>query len=893
MQTGWSHRVDEEHGQGQASQKAPLEALADELWEHDDKPTEDDVFEAFAEWAAEQGKELWPHQEEAVLSLMMGEHVVLGTPTGSGKSLVAQSLLFKALCLGGGRAYYTAPIKALVNEKYFDMCDAFGQDNVGMITGDIVVNPEATIICCTAEILAMDSLRWEGADDAGYVVMDEFHYFGDIDRGWAWQVPLLELPDVQFLLMSATLGDMTQVKELLEERTGGSVTLVTDAPRPVPLAFEYVETPLEGTVELALREAKDPLYIVHFSQRAALESARHLASFGVASKEQREAVKDACKGFDFSTAFGKALQRLLGLGVGVHHAGMLPRYRLLVEKLSQQGLLRVICGTDTLGVGINVPIHTVLVTSLTKYDGRKQRRLQAREFHQIAGRAGRAGFDTEGDVLVQAPDYAIENARMRAKCGGDEKKIRKLKLKQPRPGMVTWNKAAFDKVVTSPPEALRPRMKVSHAMMLALAQRGGDVRKRAAELVELSLQSDAEKAALIAQANEIVDILVNAQVLGVERLDDGTDDYYVAADLPDDLALDQPLSPFLLAAIELLDPESDDYTLDLISLAEAITENPRQLLYAQERAAKAKAIAEMKASGVPYEERVEKVEEVTYPKPLEDLLAGAFAMYCEEVPWALDYEIAPKSVLREIVEGGHTFKSYVAAYKIADSEGTLLRYLADVYRILDRTIPYDKCTDLLEEVISWLHMTVIGTDRSLFEDWGSIGEPTEDVAAPGAASVVADRKGLTLLVRNALFTRVKLMAAPGAAAQAATSTLLLDGFEVETEEPEVLSEDIAAAAAALGELDAEWGFGERAWRELLDELYGAHSFVRTDADARSSTYFELDTTHEQDDHVWHVRQLLLDDAGDLDFRIEADLDLDATQQQAEAVFKAYEVFALG
>ncbi|MDO4532554.1 MAG: DUF3516 domain-containing protein [Coriobacteriia bacterium] len=882
----------DEYGQEYDSMKAPLEALADELWSHDADPTEDDVFEAFASWAADEGKELWPHQEEAVLSLMMGEHVILGTPTGSGKSLVAQSLLFKALCLGSGRAYYTAPIKALVNEKYFDMCDAFGQSNVGMITGDIVVNPEAPIVCCTAEILAMDSLRWEGADNAEYVVMDEFHFFGDIDRGWAWQVPLLALTNVQYLLMSATLGDMTRVKELIEERTGGSVSLVTDAPRPVPLAFEYVETPLESTVELALREGKDPLYIVHFSQRAALESARHLASFGVADKEQRQAVKDACKGFDFSTAFGQALQRLLGLGVGVHHAGMLPRYRLLVEKLSQQGLLRVICGTDTLGVGINVPIHTVLVTSLTKYDGRKQRRLKAREFHQIAGRAGRAGFDTEGDVLVQAPDYAIENARLRAKCGGDEKKLRKLKLKQPRPGMVTWNKAAYDKLVVSPPEALRPRMKVTHAMVLALAQRGGDVRAHMADLIALSLQSDEEKAALVAQANEIVDILVNAQVLGVERLDDGADDYYVAAELPEDLALDQPLSPFLLAAIELLDPEDDDYTLDLISLAESIAENPRQLLYAQERAAKARAIAEMKASGVPYEERVEKVEEVTYPKPLEDLLTGAFAMYCEEVPWALDYEIAPKSVLREIVEGGHTFKSYVAAYKIADSEGTLLRYLADVYRILDRTIPYSKCTDLLEEVISWLHMTVIGTDRSLFEDWSTVGEPAEDVAAPGAVAVVADRKGLTLLVRNALFARVKLMAAPGLAAQARTSTLLLDGFEVESEEAEIASEDLAESAASLGELDAEWGFGERAWREMLERFYDEHELLRADADARSSAYFELDTANEEDAHVWHVRQLLLDDAGDLDFRIEADLDLDASQQRAEAVFKNYQVFCL-
>ena len=855
---------------------------ADELFDPDRVPTEDEMLDAFAEWAEEEGRPLWPHQEEAVLALMTGEHVILGTPTGSGKSMVAQALLFKAICQGDRRGYYTAPIKALVNEKYFDLVALFGQENVGMITGDVVVNPEASLICCTAEILAMDSLRWEGADNVGYVVMDEFHYFGDVDRGWAWQIPLL---------MSATLGDTSAIAELLERQTGTPVTPVLDAPRPVPLSYTYVETSLEATVELALRARKDPLYIVHFSQRAALESARSLASFGVADKEQCKAVKAACRGVDFSTAFGKTLQRLLGLGVGVHHAGMLPRYRLLVERLAQQGLLSVICGTDTLGVGINVPIHTVLITALTKYDGHKQRRLKAREFHQIAGRAGRAGFDDEGDVVVQAPDYAIENARLRAKAGGDEKKLRKLKLKKPEPGKVTWNEQVFDKLVAAQPEQLHPRMKMSHAIVLSLAQRGGDVRKRLAELVELSLQAPGEKTALVAQGNEIADILVAAQVLGCEAGPDGADEYFVLADLPEDLALDQPLSPFLLAALELLDPESPDYTLDVISMVESIAENPRQLLFAQERAARARAIAEMKASGVPYEERMEKVDEVSYPKPLEELLANAFAMYCESVPWALDYELAPKSVLREMVEEGHTFKSYVAAYKVADSEGTLLRYLADVYRILDRTVPYDKCTDLLEEVISWLHMTVIGTDRSLFEDYNDV-EAAAEVAAPGTTSVVADRKGLTLMARNALFARVKLAARPGLRAQAAGSTLLLDGFEVEEGDVAVDARDIAGAAAALGDLDGAWGFGERAWRGLLEDFYDAHDFLRADADARSAAYFELDAADEESNHVWHLRQLFLDDAGDLDFRIEADLDLDASQDQAEAVFRELRAFAL-
>ena len=194
--------------------------------------------------------------------------------------------------------------------------------------------------------------------------MDEFHFYGDRDRGWAWQVPLLTLPHVQFLLMSATLGDTSAIAGMLERQTGRPVEFVLDAPRPVPLSFEFVETPLETTVELAVRKGAAPIYAVHFAQDEALNSAQSLANYGISTKEQREALKDAIAGTNFSTAFGKTLKRLLLAGVGVHHAGMLPRYRLLVEKLAQQGLLPVICGTDTLGVGINVPIHTVLLTEI-------------------------------------------------------------------------------------------------------------------------------------------------------------------------------------------------------------------------------------------------------------------------------------------------------------------------------------------------------------------------------------------------------------------------------------------------------------------------------------------------------------------------------------------------
>ena len=686
----------------------------------------EEALDLFLGWAESRGIELWPHQEEALLSLAAGDHLILGTPTGSGKSMVALGMCFMSVCTDR-RAYYTAPIKALVSEKFFDLVDLFGRENVGMITGDASINAGAPIICCTAEILANQALREGEKCDVGCVAMDEFHFYADPDRGWAWQVPLLTLPHAQFLLMSATLGDTSAIAEALSAHTGGrTVGTIADAPRPVPLSYEFVDTALEGTVELALRAGEAPLYIVHFAQDAALSSAQSLASYGVSTKEQRKAIKEAIKGTRFTTTFGKTLQRLLGCGVGVHHAGMLPRYRLLVEKLAQQGLLPVICGTDTLGVGINVPIHTVVLTALSKFDGRRMRHLNAREFHQIVGRAGRAGFDTEGHVIAEATEYDIENARALAKAGGDPKKARKIKTKKPPEGFVGWNKQTFERLVAAVPEPLRPRMKVTHSMVLAEVEQGGDAWARVHRLVEESAQPAEEKAALATRADEIFATLLDAGVVTREELPDGGASWSTTVDLPDDFALDQPLSPFLLAALELLDPESETYALDVISMAEATLEDPWQILRAQQRVARDRALSEMKAEGVDYDERMERLQEVTYPKPLEDLLEPAFEQYCEKVPWARDFALSPKSVLRDMIESASDFKEYVGRYNVARSEGLFLRYLSEAYRALDRTVPLDKRDERLRDIISWLGLVVRTVDSSLVDEWAAAGEGTSE-----------------------------------------------------------------------------------------------------------------------------------------------------------------------
>ena len=435
-------------------------------WGSDETLDGDEIYERFFAWVRDtKGINPWPHQEEAIMDLLAGDHVVLNTPTGSGKSLVALGMHFAELCTSR-RSYYTAPIKALVSEKFFDLVEVFGRDNVGMITGDSHINPDAPIICCTAEILANQALREGSHADIGCVAMDEFHFYGDPERGWAWQVPLLTLPQTQFLLMSATLGNVDAIARKLEQMTDADVDIIADAPRPVPLTYEYTLQPLKRTVEHAFTNGETPIYVVHFSQDAALDTAQSLASAGVSSKEQRKAIADAIAGTRFTTAFGKILQRLLRNGVGIHHAGMLPRYRRLVEQLAQQGLLPVICGTDTLGVGINVPIHSVVLTQLTKFDGTRMRKLRAREFHQIAGRAGRMGFDTEGLVIAEAPEYEIENAKAVAKAGDDPKKLRKIKRKKAPEGFVTWNESTFDKLIDAAPETLVPHMKVTHSMVL-------------------------------------------------------------------------------------------------------------------------------------------------------------------------------------------------------------------------------------------------------------------------------------------------------------------------------------------------------------------------------------------------------------------------------------------
>ena len=826
--------------------------LLDRLPEGAD-PTQ--VYDLFEQWAEEQGLSLYPAQQEAMIELVSGSNVILNTPTGSGKSLVAIGAHLAALARDEV-TFYTAPIKALVSEKFFALCDVFGPENVGMITGDARVNDDAPIICCTAEILANIALR-EGAEaDVGQVVMDEFHFYSEPDRGWAWQVPLLELPQAQFLLMSATLGDVSRFEKDLTRRTGRATAVVTSATRPVPLHFSYVTTPLHETLEQLLESDQAPVYVVHFTQAQAVERAQALMSVNVCSKEEKAAIAKAIGDFRFTAGFGRTLSRLVRHGIGVHHAGMLPRYRRLVEQLAQAGLLKVICGTDTLGVGINVPIRTVLFTALAKYDGTRHRHLKAREFHQIAGRAGRAGFDPVGNVVVQAPEHVVANERALARAGDDPKKRRKVVRKKAPEGHVSWSDRTFERLVAAEPEPLTSSFTVSHAMLLGVISRGGDVFGSMRRLLTDNHEDRPAQRRHIRRAIAIYRALRAAGV--VEQLpepDEQGRTIRLTMDLPLDFALNQPLSPFALAAIELLDRESPEYHLDVVSVIESTLEDPRPVLQAQQHKARGEAIAAMKAEGIEYEQRMELLEEVTHPQPLAELLDEAYEMYRTGHPWVADHELSPKSVVRDMYERSMTFTEYISFYQLARAEGLVLRYLSDAYRALRQTVPEEARTEELIDLVEWLGELVRQVDSSLLDEWEKLTRPQADVTevrpgrTDGPPPVTANRRAFRVLVRNAMFRRVELAA------------------RQRWEE--------------LGELDGESGFDAAAWEEALAPYFEEYDEIGTGPDARGPALLLID----EQPGVWRVRQILDDPAGDHDWGISAVVDLAESNAAGQAVVR--------
>lgn len=831
----------------------------------------DAALERFIETMAARGLELYGEQEEAILELFAGRNVILNTPTGSGKSLVAAAFHYKALS-AGERSVYTCPIKALVNEKFLALCRDFGPDNVGMMTGDASVNPQAPVLCCTAEILANIALHRGDRSDIRAVIMDEFHYYSDPERGYAWQVPLLTMPKARFLLMSATLGGTEFFEKELEKLTGVPAVTVRSDRRPVPLEFEYSEMPLAERVAELLQMKRAPVYLVYFTQRAAAEAAQDLMSLNVCSKEEKAALAEALEGVKFNSPYGKDMKRWLRHGIGVHHAGLLPKYRIVVEQLAQKGLLKLICGTDTLGVGINVPIRTVVFTQLWKYDGAKAAVLSVRDFRQIAGRAGRKGFDDKGYVIAQAPEWIIANKRAEEKAAGDPKKQKKLVKQRAPEGSVGWDAKTFERLQTAPAEALTSKFDVTHGMLLLVLSRETDGCRAMQKIIAASHETAAKKKALRRRAWQLFRALVERGIVEIlpkgERGPEGRK-VRVNVELQEDFSLHQALSLYLIDTLPLLERESPDYAFDVLTLCESIVEDPEQILRRQVDKLKTEKLAEMKAADVPYEERMEKLEQIEHPKPRREFIYDTFNAWAAKHPWVGQENVRPKSIAREMFERYMSFAEYVREYGLERSEGLLLRHLSQTWKVLSQTVPESAKTEPVVEMEEYFRELIRGIDASLLEEWERLKDPNfvaaeqggaEKPARPATFDVTRDRDGFRRLVRAAVL-----------------------GFL-----QDVAARDWEAAGARLADTDEKTARRiEDAFRGYLEE----RGRFRLDPEGRSAKH-----THWSEDGAngtWEVAQVLVDREEMNDVEAAFTVDLAESRGRAAVALRFEGVRAIG
>lgn len=832
----------------------------------------DALLTRFLEYAESRRLQLYAAQESAILELFEEKNVILNTPTGSGKSLVASALHFKAIAQGR-RSVYTCPIKALVNEKFMALCREFGPDNVGLATGDASVNRDAPILCCTAEILANIALREGARTPVQDVVMDEFHYYADRDRGVAWQVPLLTLPQSRFLLMSATLGDTAFFEEELTRLTGKPSVTVSSVERPVPLEYAYSELPLAKTVESLAADGKAPVYVVHFTQLDAAQSAQDFTSINVCTREQKNTIAAALEGFKFTSPYGPEIKKWLKHGIGLHHAGLLPKYRVLVEQLAQKGLLQIICGTDTLGVGINVPIRTVLFTRLCKFDGQKTVILSARDFHQIGGRAGRKGFDDRGWVVAQAPEHFIENLKLAEKSARDGRKT--VKRQPPEKNFVNWDKNTFLRLIAAPPERLTSRFQVTHGMLLNVLSRKGDGCRAMQKLIHDCHESPKAKKAHRDRAWQLFRSLVDRKIVEFVPKTEAGAYLRVNVDLQDDFSMDQALSLYLLDTIPMLDSQQPDYALVLLTLVESIVDDPDIILRKQLDKVKTQKMAEMKMEGVEYDQRMEELEKLEYPKPNREFIYSTFNAFADKHPWVGQENIHPKSVAREMFESFRSFSDYIRDYELQRAEGVLLRHLNGVFKVLAQTVPDTAKNDQVREMEIYLATMIRQIDSSLLDEWEKMRDPnyqraeTKEVRPPGAeeaeADVTRDVKTFTASIRNRIFTFLR--------------GLVIGDFETA----------IAALDSAADADGQRWTPDRLA--QALDAYHAEHERICLDPNARNTRHTYV--TPSEDKKTWRVQQMLVDPDGHNDWVAEFEVDLAESTKSGGPVLKLRWLGALG
>ena len=858
-----------------------------DLIPREEKPGNDVLLGRFLDYVEGRRLQLYPAQESAILELFEEKNVVLNTPTGSGKSLVATALHFQAIAKGR-RSIYTCPIKALVNEKFMALCREFGPDNVGLSTGDASVNRDAPILCCTAEILANIALREGAAANVQEVVMDEFHYYADRERGVAWQVPLLTLPQTRFLLMSATLGDTTFFEEELTRLNGRPTVGVSSTDRPVPLEHAYSELPLAKTLESLVADGKAPVYVVHFTQLEAAQSAQDFTSIKVCTRDEKAALANAVEGFKFSSPYGPDIKKWLRHGIGLHHAGLLPKYRVLIEQLAQKGLLKVICGTDTLGVGINVPIRTVLFTRLCKYDGQKTGILSARDFHQIAGRAGRKGYDDRGWVVAQAPEHVIENLKLAEKSARDGKKT--VKRQPPEKNFVNWDKNTFLRLIAAPPERLTSRFQMTHGMLLNVLSRNGDGCQAMQQLIARCHETPRQKQAHIKRAWQLFRSLLDRKVVEfIPPTPDGAK-LRVNIELQEDFSMDQALSLYLLDTIPLVDPQQPDYALILLSLVESIIEDPDIILRKQLDRVKDQKMAEMKMEGIEYDQRMEELEKLEYPKPNREFIYSTFNAFADRHPWVGQENIRPKSIAREMFESFRSFSDYIRDYELQRAEGVLLRHLNRVYKVLTQNVPDAAKNDQVREMELYLASMIRQVDSSLLDEWEKLRDPnfqraeTKEVRPPGAEEaaqdITRDTKAFTAEIRNRIFVFLRgLVIGDYDAALASLSEGRVP------RDPKSASDAESKGLVELAppkDADGQPWTAERL-RAAMEAYELEHERICLDPNARNTRHTYV--VPSEDRKGWRVQQMLVDPEEANDWVAEFEVDLTQSRVLNEPVLQ--------
>ncbi len=573
------------------------------------------------------------------------------------------------------------------------------------------------------------------------------------------------------------------------------------------------------------------------------------------TKEEKQQIADLLVDADFRSPYGKEIKKLLRHGLGIHHAGLLPKYRTLVEKLAQKGLLKVICGTDTLGVGVNVPIRTVVFTQLFKYGGQSTKTLAVRDFKQIAGRAGRRGFDDIGYVVAQAPPHVIDNIKSEAKAAAKGGKSKAIKKKPPERGFVNWDENTFQKLIESPSEKLSSSFLMRHGMLLnVLSRRDQDGCEALRELIRFSHETPSKKSALRKRAFELFRGLVEGNILTIIPTDQRTTPAKIRLniDLQEDFTLNQALATYLIEAIPLLDRSDPAYPLNVISLAEAIVEDPSQIIRRQVDKAKDKLVAQMKADGVEYDARMDALEQVEHPKPGKDFIYQTYNEFVLKNPWAKEASVRPKSIAREMFEDYSSFEDYIKTYGLEKSEAILLRHLSEVYKILAQTVPPAHKTEELEEAESFFGEMLRAIDSSIIDEWEKLRNPNAE-PAPAVETSAKEKKPLP-------YTRNKT-----ALTKATRATILNFIKFLSQNNPTQALQLIPSETLSPADLTT-----------ILQHHYEAHGLLRLDPEARNQKHTHIDQIPEK--NIWRFHQTLIDQEDLNDHTATFELDLEKSDQ---------------